>query len=202
MIFRWRGRGFEKNCRKLGGGRGTCPFASHYEKPCCTGIKWMIPKFQYQRQDAIYFDVYLHAKNLLHFSFFLHIFFLHTYLPTCYLSGYFGHSWPCPSANFFLLIFQTYCKPVILGTLSMPSQTHLKNSINLQQTLMFISLPKICSISIIFWYLTLKESCNLIGQKHFVLYLRKPIFSRHGIYAGKQKINFPFCPNPEKTIFL
>ena len=33
----------------------------------------MIPNFHFQRQDAVYFDIYLHAKNLLHFNFFLEI---------------------------------------------------------------------------------------------------------------------------------
>ena len=49
------------------------PHAPHYGKPCCTRIKWMNLNFHNQRQDAIYFDLYLHTKYILHFNFFLDI---------------------------------------------------------------------------------------------------------------------------------
>ena len=67
--------GVEKNLRmQEKGGKlppTPPPHAPHYGKPCCTRIKWMNPNFHNQRQDAIYFDVYLHKKNILHFNFFL-----------------------------------------------------------------------------------------------------------------------------------
>ena len=185
-------------------------------------IKCMIPNIYHQRQDAIYFDIYLHAKNQLYPN----VSFLIYCKDVTNLFGYSGYTWSHPSSRSvicsIILCRKLWCLFVSKkSTLSLTSSlryskgiTNLllwvlwawlakptkNDNINLQETL-FI-LCKTSAQSLTSWYFTLKESCNLIEQKHFGPYLKNLVFLDMGFLQENRKSTFFLDQIHEKKIFF